>query len=116
MEESIKKFLEFYDYFDQNKTQLKSDVFEHFEKMRFQIDEQREELKKRIDDKALELIEKIKKSEEIYLTLVEERISSVDVSQSLETKLNLIQELFRNSNLLIQTIRRNATKTRRVFE
>ena len=81
MEESIKKFLEFYDYFDQNKTQLKSDVFEHFQKMRFQIDEQRESL-----------------------------------SQSLETELNLIQELIRNSNLLIQTIRRNATNARRVFE
>ena len=81
MEESIKKFLEFYDYFVQNKTQLQSDVFEHFQKMRFQIDEQRESL-----------------------------------SQSLETELNLIQELFRNSNLLIQTIRRNATNARRVFE
>ncbi len=59
----------------------------------------------RIDDIALELIEKIKKSEEIYLSQLEERFSSFDVSQSLETELNEIQELLRNPNLLIQTIR-----------
>ena len=105
LEVSIKIFFEFYDKFIQNKTQLESDVFEHFHEMRFKVDEQREELKKRIDDIALELIDKIKKSEEIYLTQLEERFSSVDVSQSLETELNEIQELFRNPNLLIQTIR-----------
>jgi phosphopantothenate synthetase len=73
--------------------------------MRFQIDKQREELKKRIDDIALAMIDQTKKSEENYLSQLGERISSVDVSQSLETELNLIQELFRNSNLIIQTIR-----------
>jgi hypothetical protein len=105
LEVSIKIFFEFYDKFIQNKTQLESDVFEHFHEMRFKVDEQREELKKRIDDIALELIDKIKKSEGIYLSQLEERFSSVDVSQSLETELNEIQELFRNPNLLIQTIR-----------
>jgi hypothetical protein len=105
LENSIRKFFEFYDEFNQNKTQLESDVFEHFQEMRFKVDEQREELKKRIDDIALELIDKIKKSEEINLTEIKERFSSVHESKSLETEFDEIQELFRNPNLLIQTIR-----------
>jgi hypothetical protein len=105
LEVSIKIFFEYYEEFIQNKTQLESDVFEHFQELRFKIDEHREELKKRIDDVALELIDKIKKSEEIYLSQLGERFSSFDVGQSLETDLNEIQELFRNPNLLIQTIR-----------
>jgi hypothetical protein len=104
LEISIKIFFEYYDEFIQNKTQLESDVFDQFHEMRFKVDEQREELKKKIDDIALELIDKIKKSEEIYLSQLEERFSSVDVSKSLETELNEIEELFRNPSLLIQTI------------
>jgi len=105
LENSVRKFFEYYDEFQQNKTKLQSDVFDRFQEIRFKIDEQREELKKRIDDIALGMIDETKKSEEIYLTQLGERISSFDVSQSLETELNEIQELFRNPNLLIQTIR-----------
>jgi hypothetical protein len=104
LEVSIKKFFQYYEEFQQNKSKLESDVFDHFQEMRYKVDEQREELKKRIDDIALELIDKIKKSEEIYLSQLEERFSSVDVSKSLETELNEIEELFRNPSLLIQTI------------
>jgi hypothetical protein len=50
------------------------------------------------------LIDKIKKSEEIYLSQLGERFSSFDVGQSLETEFNEIQELFRNPNLLVQSI------------
>jgi hypothetical protein len=48
LKESIKKFFEFYDAFVQNKTKLDSDVFDHFQEMRFQIDEQRERIKERL--------------------------------------------------------------------
>ena len=41
LEESIRKFFEFYDEFQQNKSKLDSDVFDHFQEMRFQIDEHR---------------------------------------------------------------------------
>jgi hypothetical protein len=105
LEISIKVFFEYYDEFIQNKAQLDMGVFEHFQEMRFKVDEQREDLKKRIDDIALELIDKIKKSEEIYLNELKEKISSVNVSQSLETELKEIQETFRNPSLLIETIR-----------
>ena len=63
LEASIRKFFEYYDEFQQNRTQLDSDVFDHFQELRFQVDEHREELKKRIDDIALAIIERINKYE-----------------------------------------------------
>jgi hypothetical protein len=105
LEESIKKFFEFYDQFDQNKTQLESDIFEHFQEIRFKIDEQREELKKRIDDMALAMIDQTKKSQNAYLNDLKERFSSIDHLQSLENKMSQIEETFLKPNLLIETIR-----------
>jgi hypothetical protein len=67
LQESIKKLSEYYDEYEQNKTKLQSDAFDHFQEMRFQIDEHRERLKERIDDIALTMIDEIKKHEEIYL-------------------------------------------------
>jgi hypothetical protein len=67
LEESIQNFFEFYDEFTLNRTKLESDVFDHFHEMRFKIDEHREELKKKIDDIALAMIDDTKKHEEIYL-------------------------------------------------
>jgi len=46
-----------------NKSQLESDVFDHFQEMRFQIDEHREKLKEKIDDIALDVINETKKYE-----------------------------------------------------
>jgi hypothetical protein len=57
LEESLRQFFEFYDEFNQKRTNLDLDVFDHFQEMRFKIDEQREELKKRIDDIALGMID-----------------------------------------------------------
>jgi hypothetical protein len=68
LEASIRKFFEFYDEYEQNKTKLQSKAFDHFQEMRFQIDEHRERLKERIDDIALAMIDHTKKHEEIYLS------------------------------------------------
>ena len=70
LEESIKKFFEFYDEFQQNRTKLDMDVFEHFQEMRFQIDEHRERIKERIDHIALAMIDQTKKYEIIYLNFL----------------------------------------------
>jgi hypothetical protein len=67
LEESIKKIFEIYDQFHKNKPQLDLDDFNHFQEMRFKIDENREELKKRIDDIALEMIDKITNKKKNYL-------------------------------------------------
>ncbi len=53
LEQSIREFFQFYDEFSQNRTQLDLDVFDHYQELRFKIDEYREELKKRIDEIAL---------------------------------------------------------------
>ena len=64
--------------------------------MRFKTDEQREELKKRIDDIALAMVDQTKKSENVYLNSLKERFSSFDDCESLEAELNGIEETFRN--------------------
>ena len=104
LEQSIRQFFEFYDEFIQNKNKIESDVFDHFQEMRFKIDEHREELKKRIDDIALGMIDQTKIYEETYLKELKEHFSSFDKTQSLANELNEIEETFRNPNLLIETI------------
>jgi hypothetical protein len=105
LEESIQKFFEFCDKFQQNKSKLESDVFDHFQEIRFQIDEHRERLKVRIDDIALAMIDQTKKYEEKYLQDLKEKFSSFDHSQSLENEMNGIEDTFRNPHLLIETIK-----------
>jgi len=78
LEECIQKFFQFYDKFSQKRTKLDLDVFDHYQEMRFQIDEFRERLKERIDKIALAMIDQTKKSEEIYLRNVKEDFSLFD--------------------------------------
>jgi hypothetical protein len=104
LEASIRKFFEFYDEFNQNKSKLESDVFDHFHEMRFQVDEHRERIKEKIDEIALEMIDKIKKHEESFSKSLKENFSSFDETRSLESELNQIEAIYRDPNLLIQTI------------
>ena len=57
LEFSVRKFFKFYDEFVQNKSKLESDVFDHYQELRFQIDEHRERLKQKIDEIALKMID-----------------------------------------------------------
>ncbi len=100
-EVSIRKFFEFYDEFTQNRTQQEMDIFNHFQEMRFQIDEQREVLKKKIDDIVLEMIDQAEKCEETLLKSLNEKFSSFDETRSIENELNQIEETFRDPSLLI---------------
>jgi hypothetical protein len=104
LEESIWKFYQIYDEFHQKKTKLDLDVFDHFQEIRFQIDETREKIKERIDVIALAMIDRTKKYEALYLRNIKEGFSSFDNCKSLEHELNQIEETFRHPNLLIQTI------------
>jgi len=105
LEASIRKFFEFYDEFIQNKAILESDLFEHFQELRFQIDEHREKLKEKIDRIALRMIDDSKKYEALYLRNIKENLFQTQSFESLEKELNDIEDTFRNPNLLIQTIR-----------
>jgi chromosome segregation ATPase len=104
LEASIRKFFEFYDELNQNKSKLESDVFNYFQEMRFQVDEHRERIKEKIDEIALEMIDKIKKHEESFSKSLKEHFSSFDETRSLESELNQIEATYRDPNLLIQTI------------
>jgi hypothetical protein len=105
----MRKSFQFYDEFIQNKSILESNVYDHFQEMRFQVDEQREELKKKKDDIALAMIDKIKKSEAMFLNNLknkfQENFSSFEKSKPLVDELNEIEELFRSPNLLIESIK-----------
>ena len=109
LEDSMRKSFQFYDEFIQNKSILESNVYDHFQEMRFQVDEQREELKKKIDDIALAMIDKLKKSEAMFLENLKKKFqanfSSFVKSKPLVDELNEIEELFRSPNLLIQSIK-----------
>jgi hypothetical protein len=105
LEESIRKFFKFYDEFQQNRTKLDMDVYNHFHEMRFRIDEHRERLKERIDHISLAMVDQTKKYEALYLRGLKERFSSLDETQSLQIKLNQIEDTFRNPNILIESIR-----------
>ncbi len=105
LEDSIRIFFEFYDVFNHYRTKLDMDVYNHLQEMRLRIDQHREELKKRIDDIALSMIEETNKYQEKYLRDLKESFSSFDETQSLEDKLNEIEETFRNPHLLIQSIK-----------
>jgi hypothetical protein len=86
--------------------------------MRFQIDQHIEELKKKIDDIALAMIDETQKYEVIYLkNLKENSLSSFDRTKSIENDLNEIEDTFRNLNPLIhnQTIKQMQSKKRKSF-
>jgi anion-transporting ArsA/GET3 family ATPase len=105
LEASIRKFFEFYDEFSQNKSKLASDVFDHFQEIRFKIDEHRERLKEKIDEFALAMIDEIKKHEVLLSKNIKEKFSLLNESQSLGNKLNEIEDTFRDPNLKIESIR-----------
>jgi hypothetical protein len=108
LEDSIQKFFEFYDEFSQKRTKLDLDVYNHYQELRFQINQHREELKEKsdeIDEIALAMIDQTKKYEALYLRNIKEGFSLFDDCKSLEHVLNQIEETFRNPNLLIQSIK-----------
>ena len=112
LEESMQKYFELYEEFAQNKSILETVVYNHFQEMRFEIDEHREQLKEKsaeIDDIALAMIDQTKKYEEMFLKNLnesfKENFSSFEKNKSLEDELNEIEELFRDPNLQIEKIK-----------
>jgi hypothetical protein len=110
IEESIRIFFQMFEQFTLNKTKLDLDVHNHFTEIRFKLDEHREVLKQKIDDIYMEMIEKTKKFEAVYLKSLKDRLDASLKSfetTSLEQRLKETEETFRNPNLLIESIRDN---------
>ena len=122
LEGSVRQFFEIYDEFVPKKAKIELDVFEHFQEIRFQIDQHREELieksmsiandpdrllaiHKKIDDIALEMIDQTKTNENTCLKNLNEYFFSFDDIKTLDSELNQIEDIFRNPNLLIKTIK-----------
>jgi hypothetical protein len=113
IEDSIRTFFEMYEQFTLNKTTLDLDVHNHFTEIRFQLDEHREKLKQKIDDIYLEMIDKTKTFEAVYLKSLKDRLDASLKSfetTSLEQSLKETEETFRNPNLLIESIREMQSK------
>jgi hypothetical protein len=103
LEKSIKIFFQVYEEFTLSKNKLDMDCHNHFQEMRFQIDEHREKLKERIDEIALEMIDKTKKYEAMYSkslkeNLLENTLTFKSIDQEMEEK-------FRNPILLLDSIK-----------
>ena len=97
-----------YEQFTLNKTTLDLDVHENFTEIRFKLDEHREELKQKIDDIYMEMIDKTKKFEATYLKSLKDKLNASMKSfetKSLVQSLKETEESFRNPNLLIESIR-----------
>jgi hypothetical protein len=108
IEDSIRMVFQMYEQFTLNKIKLDLDVHEHFQEIRFQLDETREELKVKIDDIYMEMIDKTKQFEATYLKSLEDKFEASLKSfetTSLEQTLKEKEETFRNPNLLIESIR-----------
>jgi hypothetical protein len=108
IQDSIRQFFQMYEEFILSKTTLDLDVHEHFQEIRFKLDEHRERLKEKIDDIYMEMIDKSKKFEAAYLKSLEDKLNASLKSfetASLEQSLKETEDTFRNPNLLIESIR-----------
>ncbi len=105
MKETIGKLFHIYDEIKQYKTKPQLLVSNHFEQIRSQIDQHRDKLKHRIDCIALKIIYIYFKIQ-IYFKSIKKSFSSFDQRKgSLEDETNQIEEIFRNPNILIQSIK-----------
>jgi hypothetical protein len=104
LEDSTRKLFRLFGEFMQSKNSLFSDVHNRFQEIRYEIDEHREVLKQKIDEISLDMIERTKKYEALYLQSLNETFQT-SLNPILEDELIQIEETFRNPNLLIETIK-----------
>jgi len=76
IQDSIQMFFQMYEEFCLNKTSIDSDVHNHFQEIRFKLDEHREKLKFKIDDIYMEMIDKTKTFEATYLKSLEDKLNA----------------------------------------
>ena len=88
---------------------LKRTSFAHFSDVRHQIEIQREELKNKIDEFSLKMIDQVNEKEKAYNLRVEESLlvtNTVDIEESRR----ILENKFRNPNLVIDEIKRLQTE------
>ena len=97
-----------YEEFTLSKNKLDLDCNNHFQEMRRHLDMHREKLKEKIDDIYMEMIEKTKENEALYMKNLnkntESYLNSFEI-ESIDEELRHLEENLRNPNLSIETIR-----------
>jgi Fe-S cluster biosynthesis and repair protein YggX len=101
LEDSIENLFQLNEQLQVSKNIFDLDCYNHFQEIRRKIDVQREELKDQIDKHSLTMIDELKAIEEIYAKRIKEfQVETYD----LEQEKNILNETFRDVNLLISSI------------
>jgi hypothetical protein len=103
IEDSIRNYFQLNEEYLLGKTSLDLNCHNHFQELRFQIDEHREKLKAKIDEVALEMIDKTKQLESKYLMSL--NAISVETNKTLVIEIKETEEAFRNPTILIESIK-----------
>jgi hypothetical protein len=101
LEDSIENLFQLNEQLQESKNIFDLDCYNHFQEIRRKIDVQREELKVQIDKISLTMIDQIKKIEISYAIRIKEfKVDAYD----LEKEKKILNETFRDVNLLISSI------------
>jgi hypothetical protein len=101
LEESIQNFFQLNEQLRESKNIFDLDCHNHFQEIRRKIDVQREELKDQIDKISFKMLDELKLIEETYSIRIKEfQVETYD----LEKEKNILNETFRDVNLLISSI------------
>jgi len=118
-EESIRLFHEIYEDLPLIRNKLELDGHNHFQEIRFQIDEHREQFtdftKTRIDDIALKMVEKTKLYEALYVKSLNEKLENTLTSfggKSLEKDLKEMEAIFRSTTPFFRYILTSRQQTK----
>jgi hypothetical protein len=114
IEDSIRNFFQLYEEYLLVKTSLDLNCHNHFQELRFQIDEQRENLKAKIDEVALEMIDKTMQLEATYLMSLD--LKPILTSKKFELEIKETEEAYRNPTILIESIKEIQRKQENAIE
>ena len=101
LEKSFQNFFQLHEQLQESKKNFDMDCYNHFQEIRRKIEVQREELKDQIDKISFKMIDQLKAIEESYSIRIKEfQVEAYD----LEKEKNILNETFRDVNLLISSI------------
>ena len=105
IQELIQKLEQLQNVIKLKKNEMEVTSFDHFTEIRRHIDIQREELKKKIDEIALKLIDQANEREKVYKSKLKESISVI-VDTDIKKFTQLLMREFRDPNLLVSNVKR----------
>jgi len=113
LEENLNNSFKLHEDLMQSKNSLDLECFNHFQEIRFKINQHREELKQRIDEMALEMIDQVKTFESSYLKNLNLKLEKS--FKTYDEEMNDLVETFRDSNLQINKIKQMKHEQEMIF-